>query len=244
MLMRYCSPTLLIGLVALPLHGAAAMAPDGRMEREGSIILTPSAFDGRMRRRRRRRAIGSAPPTSSVGYFRGGGAASSAEVDRRRNDKTTATAPPAPNDDDDALPILMRVALGAVVQTCLSYAIASNLFALGNLTRASALLFVVYGSSYLGFIVEMMGSKSAAIRQVLDPGRVPVSHELSGGDILVFFFSAIRDCVRVAMYTHRDIESYAFLSNPISHLSGPPFSRVMIFDLVYRQRTMEIGMRA
>jgi hypothetical protein len=164
------------------------MAPDGRMEREGSIILTPSAFDGRMRRRRRRRAIGSAPPTSSVGYFRGGGAASSAEVDRRRNDKTTATAPPAPNDDDDALPILMRVALGAVVQTCLSYAIASNLFALGNLTRASALLFVVYGSSYLGFIVEMMGSKSAAIRQVLDPGRVPVSHELSGGDILVFFF--------------------------------------------------------
>ncbi len=50
-----------------------------------------------------------------------------------------------------------------------------NLVSLGTIIRASALLVIVFGSSYFGSIVDMMGS-SAATRQVLDPNRVPVSN--------------------------------------------------------------------
>jgi len=134
-----------LGLL-LPRHGEAVMAPGRRR-------LTRSAFDGRMRRR------GAASTASTSSSLRGGAAA------------VVAVDPPA--DTDDILPPLARIGLGAVVQTGLSYALAIILASFGTILRASALFVIVFGSSYFGSIVDMMGS-SAATRQVLDPNRVPM----------------------------------------------------------------------
>ena len=143
---------LLLGLL-LPRHGEAVMAPCRRR-------LTRSAFDGR---RMRRRGTAASTTSTSVGSFRGGAAAA------------VVVDPPPPADTEDILPPLARIALGAAVQTGLSYALAMNLVSLGTILRASALLVIAFGSSYFGSIVDMMGS-SAATRQVLDPNRVPVSN--------------------------------------------------------------------
>ena len=147
-----------LGLL-LPRHGEAVMAPGRRR-------LTRSAFDGRMRRRRR----GAASTASTSSSLRGGAAA------------VVAVDPPA--DTDDILPPLARIGLGAVVQTGLSYALAINLASFGTILRASALFVIVFGSSYFGSIVDMMGS-SAATRQVLDPNRVPVSGAWGRFDFLI-----------------------------------------------------------
>lgn len=79
----------------------------------------------------------------------------------------------------EILPPLARIALGAAVQTGLLYALAGRLDALATFTRASALLAIVFGSSYFGSVVDAMGS-SAATRQVLDPNRIPVSSVRGG----------------------------------------------------------------
>ncbi len=178
------------------------MAPGGKRgsDHASMIVSVPrrpttqwsAAFVGRgARRRRGRRATVDDDPTATssstsyVGNFRRGGGGGG--VDRRRTSEgTTAASAIAPSDDGDSLPILARVALVAIAQTCLSYAIASNLRFLGNASRAFAILFVVYGSSYLGSAIEGVGSENAATRQVLDPGRVPVSvMQSSGGGWMV-----------------------------------------------------------